>query len=104
MTADTSGAQSRNLRVVELTPRQLALLLEYGYPFPDEAQALRDSKAVKGVHRVSIGAHWIEIMSADLVRSAKKIPARNRALLEELDDLCSVLEFALVRDRYVPLR
>jgi hypothetical protein len=41
-------------------------------------------------------------MVADLIRSAGEI--RNRALLEELDALCSALEFALSSDRQVRLR
>jgi hypothetical protein len=48
--------------------------------FPDEEQKLRDSKAVKGFHRVRIGAYWIELMVAGLIRSAREI--RNGALLD----------------------
>src|SRR3984957_10808547 len=80
-------------RTLELTARELGLLLKYGYPFSDEAQKLRDSKAVKGYHRVPIDAYWIEMMLADIVRSAKEISSP--ALLEELDALCSLLDCAL---------
>ncbi|HLA70353.1 MAG TPA: hypothetical protein VK624_02510 [Steroidobacteraceae bacterium] len=107
MTVDKSGDQNSDLRTVELMPRELELLLNYGYPFAEQEQALRDSKAVKGVHRVRIGAYWIELMIADLVRSAKEIPKhrRNSALLEELDAVCSALEYALAHDhRNVRLR
>ena len=85
--------QDSEPRTLELTPRELGLLLKYGYPFPDEAQKLRDSKAVQGYHRVPIDAYWIEMMLADVVRSAKTI--RSASLLEELDTLCSVLDCAL---------
>ena len=80
---------------VELTSREVSLLLKYGYPFPDEEQKLRASKAVKGMHRVRLGAYWIELMLGDLVRSAKEISSRR--LLDELDELysCSVLECQL---------
>jgi hypothetical protein len=89
-----------DLRAVELTPRELELLLNYGYPFAEQEQVLRESKAVKGVHRVRIGAYWIELMIGDLVRSAKEIPKQwqNSALLEELDAVCSALECALADD------
>lgn len=81
---------------MELTPRELALLLEYGYPFSDQERKLRGSKAVKGWHGVRIGAYWIELMIADLVRSAKEID--DGALLEELDAVCSALEYALTEN------
>jgi hypothetical protein len=95
-----SDKQDRDPRTLELTARELGLLLKYGYPFPDEAQKLRDSKAVKGYHRVSIDAYWIEMMLADIVRSAKTI--RSASLLEELDALCSALDSALANPR--PIR
>src|ERR1017187_10323414 len=85
--------QDSDPRTLELTPRELGLLLKYGYPFPNDAQKLRDSKAVKGYHRVPIDAYWIEMMLADIVRSAKEISSST--LLEELDALCSVLDCAL---------
>jgi hypothetical protein len=89
--------QPRDPRTLELTPRELGLLLKYGYSFPDAAQKLRDSKAVKGYHRVPIDAYWIEMMLADVVRSAKKI--RSASLLDELDALCSEMESALANRR-----
>jgi hypothetical protein len=96
------NARESNLRTIEITPRERDLLLEYGYPFADEEQKLRDSKAVKGFHRVRIGAYWIELMVADLIGSAREI--RSGALLDELDALCSALEFALSSDRQIRLR
>jgi hypothetical protein len=78
---------------VELTSREVSLLLRYGYPFRDEEQKLRASKAVGGIHRVRLGAYWIELMLGDLVRSAKEISSRR--LLDELDELYSVLESSL---------
>jgi hypothetical protein len=83
------NARESDLRTLEITTRERDLLLKYGYPFPVEEQKLRDSKAVKGLHRVRMGAYWIELMVADLIRSAREI--RNGALLDELDALCSAL-------------
>jgi hypothetical protein len=101
MTVDKLDDQDSDLRTVELTARELELLLAYGYPFPAQEKRLRGGRAVKGMHRVRIGSYWIELMIADLVRSAKKIPkqTRNTVLLEELDALCSALEYALADDR-----
>jgi hypothetical protein len=98
---DAEGRGS-DLRTVELTTREVGLLLEYGYPFPDEEQKLRASKAVEGIHRVRLGSYWIELMLGDLVRSAKEI--RSRRLLDELDELYSVLESSLNSGRGTPLR
>jgi hypothetical protein len=85
--------RGKDLRTVELTSREVSLLLRYGYPFRDEEQKLRASKAVGGIHRVRLGAYWIELMLGDLVRSAKEISSRR--LLDELDELYSVLESSL---------
>jgi len=105
-TAGSAGkgdeGRGKDLRTVELTTREVSLLLEYGYPFPDEEQKLRASKAVKGIHRVRLGAYWIELMLGDLARSEREI--RSRRLLDELDELYSVLESALHRGRGTPLR
>lgn len=83
----------RNLRTVELTPREVRLLIKYGCPWPEDEERLRASRAVEGVHYVRIDAYWIEMMIADVSRSARTI--RSEALLEELDALCYALEHAL---------
>jgi hypothetical protein len=93
MTNDNPPEHPRDLRTLELTTREVKLLLKYGYPFEDEQKALRASRAVKGYHRVRIGAYWIEMMVADLIRSAKEL--RTPSLLDEIDALCDVLENAL---------
>jgi hypothetical protein len=93
MTNDNPPEQPRDLRTLELTTREVKLLLKYGYPFEDEQKTLRASRAVKGYHRVRIGAYWIEMMVADLNRSAKDL--RTPSLLEEIDSMCDVLENAL---------
>jgi hypothetical protein len=91
-TSDPKASKDR-LRTLELTPREVHLLLKYGYPFPDAEQPLRESRAENGIHHVSIDAYWIEMMVADLARSARKL--RSQALLDEIDALCDVLESAL---------
>jgi len=99
MTTDDPPEHLRDLRTLELTTRELKLLLKYGYPFDEQEKALRASRPVKGCHRVRIGAYWIEMMVADLVRSAKEL--RSPSLLEEIDALCDALENALA-DRSKP--
>jgi hypothetical protein len=69
---------------------------------PNRSKKLRASKAVKGIHRVRLRAYWIELMMADLARSAREIG--NRRLLDELDELYSVLEYALASGRGIDLR
>lgn len=94
--------RGKDLRTVELTSREVSLLLKYGYPFRDEEQKLRASKAVGGIHRVRLGTYWIEVMLGDLVRSAQEISSRR--LLDELDELYSVLESSLNSGNGTPLR
>lgn len=77
---------------IQFTQREINLLLKYAYLFPEEAQMLRTSQTENGYHQVRIDSCWISMWIGELVISAKKI--RNRAMLEELDELCSVLENA----------
>jgi hypothetical protein len=94
--------QGKKLPTIELTTRELHLLLEYGYPFEEQAQTLRASKAVRGFHRVRIDSFWIEMMLADVIRSAREIS--NRRLLDELDGVCGALEAALSSPQSAGLR
>jgi hypothetical protein len=84
---------NKKLRTLELSSREVQLLLKYGYPFPDAEQPLRESRAVKGVHHVRIDAYWLEMMLGDLCRSVRQLSSH--ALVEELDALCDTLELAL---------
>ena len=78
---------------LRLTTRERDLVLEYGYPFPDEATLLRESPARNGEHVVSVGPYWVEMWIADLSRSSRKI--RRASLLDEIEALCCVLENAI---------
>ena len=75
-----------------LAPREVDLLLEYAYPFPDHADLLRASISKDGWHTIRIDSYWISQWIGDLVYSSKKI--RSQRLLEELDRLCCALESA----------
>lgn len=90
---DEQSESERNLRTVELTPREVRLLIKYGCPWPKDEERLRASRAVEGVHYVPIDAYWIEMMIAGVIRSARTI--RSEALVEELDALCYALQHAL---------
>ena len=77
---------------LRLTRREVALVLKYGYPFPEDAALLRSSKVEDSVHVAHIDAYWVSMWITDTVRSAKEI--RSQSLLEGLDALCRVLEDA----------
>lgn len=77
---------------VQLTPRELQLVLKYGCPFPSEAELLRSSPVKDGWHVVHVDAYSVGMWIGDIVHSAKAI--RSQRLLEELDELCDVLETA----------
>jgi hypothetical protein len=77
---------------VELSQREVQLLLRYGYPFEDAKAQLEAFKCRKGPNRLKIDSYYLSMMIADLVRSAKTI--RSDATLEEIDALCCTLESA----------
>lgn len=77
--------------VVELSQREVALLLRYGYPFDEEKTQLQAFGGI-GPHQLTISRFNLSMMIAELVRSAKTIRSDN--VLEELDRLCSALESA----------
>ena len=81
-----------DLRTLELTTRERDLLLRYGGYLP-ERRLLARIPAAGGVLRVRIGTTWIDNMVNDLIEASLKI--RRRSLLEEIDELCWVLEEAL---------
>jgi hypothetical protein len=79
-------------RLVQLTQREVELLLRYAYPFEAEAAKLRACKPRKGWYEVQIGAYWLSHWIGDLSYSIRNV--RGAGLREELDALCCVLENA----------
>ena len=79
-------------RSVQLTQREVELLLRYAYPFEAEAATLRDCKPRKGWCDLQIGAFWLSQWIGDLSHSIRNV--RSAGLREELDALCCVLENA----------
>lgn len=79
-------------RLVQLTRREIELLLRYGHPFEAEAAKLRACRPRNGWHEVEIGEYWLAHLIGDLSYSIKNV--RSAAIREELDALCCVLENA----------
>ena len=79
-------------RLVQLTQREVELLLRYAYPFEAEAAKLRACKPREGWYDVWIAGYWLSQWIGDLSYSVRKV--RGVRLREELDALCCVLENA----------
>jgi len=79
--------------VVEISGREAHLILNYGHPFPEQAQLLNHISNKPGWHAVSMDKFWLEQILGDLSRSVKEI--RDLDLQEELDGLCCSLELKL---------
>jgi len=77
---------------VELSRREVTLLLRYGCPFENESVQLNAFKNHKGPHWLQIEPYYLPLLVGDLVHSAKMI--HSDVLLEELDILCTALENA----------
>ena len=75
---------------VELTQREIKLLIKYGYPFDEVSQQLEKVASIKGTHIIEMDEDEANGLIADLVYSAKSI--NSPRLLEEIDEICSVLE------------
>jgi len=86
---------------ISISGREAKLILEYGYPFPEQAELLKPLSDQEGVQEVSIGRYWLELIIGDLCRSIKE--AEHYHLREELDSLCDSLETAIQpgTNRYV---
>jgi hypothetical protein len=79
---------------IELTPRERALILRYGYPFDQIKQALLAVSKSKRVELVSLDEFEVDKLIGDLCRSIKHEEGGLR-IQAELDELCSRIEYAL---------
>jgi hypothetical protein len=86
---------------ISISGREAKLILEYGYPFPEQAELLKPLSDQKGMEEVSIGRYWLELIIGDLCRSIKE--TEDYHLQEELDSLCDSLENTIQQgsNRYV---
>jgi hypothetical protein len=78
---------------IRISGREVKLILKYGYPFPEQAELLKPLSDKKGLHEISIGQYWLELIIGDLCRSIREV--ENYSLQEELDALCDSLEIAI---------
>lgn len=77
---------------VELTWREVDLLLEYVFLMDEELDQLKWFKGKPGYHVLKTDAYSITGFIADLVHHAKQ--TENDQLLAEFDELCTVMETA----------
>lgn len=77
---------------VELSQREVNLLLEYAYPFDDEREQLEKFKDSPGLHVLRVDTFYLSRLIGDLVYSAKGI--EDEELLEEFDTICITMENA----------
>ncbi|MFT6899072.1 MAG: hypothetical protein ACJA13_003503 [Paraglaciecola sp.] len=81
-----------NFIELELSQREAQLILEYGYPFEHEKNALKAISSLPGYHQIKFEVGTAHGLIADLVYSAKKIS--DSSILEEFDAICDVLDRA----------
>ncbi len=77
---------------VELTWREVDLLLEYAFVTGEELEQLKRFKGKSGYHVFKTTDYSITGFIADLVHHAKQ--TENDQLLAEFDELCVVMETA----------
>ena len=79
---------------IELTPKERALILRYGYPFDQIKQALLAVSSSKRVETVSLHAFEVDWLLGDLCQSIKRVEG-GPAVQARLDALCDRIEYAL---------
>ena len=79
---------------IELTPKERALILRYGYPFDRIKQALMDVSTSKRIENVSLDIFEVEQLIGDLCRSINHEEGGLR-VQAQLDELCCRIEYAL---------
>ena len=78
---------------LEISKREVNLILKYGYPFTDEKEKFKDASKKNGIKEFDISKYWLELIVGDLCRSIREM--KNTQLQEELDCLCESIEIAL---------
>jgi len=77
----------------ELTPKERALILRYGYPFDQIKQALMAVSSSKCIETVSLDEFEVDQLIGDLCRSINHEEG-GLAVQAQLDQLCSRIEYA----------
>ena len=78
---------------IELTPKERALILRYGYPFDRIKKALVAVASSKEVETVSLDAYEVDLLIGDLCRSINHQEG-GLAVQSHLDELCDRIEYA----------
>jgi hypothetical protein len=81
--------------MIPLTTRQIELLKKYSAPFEGVKRQLDkvSENPTADVHKIKIDEYYGNLLLADLVHYSKTID--DDILLEEIDDLYSVIEYGI---------
>jgi hypothetical protein len=78
---------------IQLTPKERALILRYGYPFDQIKEALIAVASSKEVETVSLDVYEVDRLIGDLCRSINHEEG-GLAVQSQLDELCARIEYA----------
>ena len=78
---------------IQLTPKERALILRYGYPFDQIKKALMAVASSKEVETVSLDVYEVDLLIGDLCRSINHEEG-GLAVQSQLDELCDRIEYA----------
>lgn len=81
------------LLAIELTPKERALILRYGYPFDQIKDALLAVSSSKHIETVFLDKYEVDRLIGDLCRSINHEEG-GLAVQAQLDDLCNRIEYA----------
>ena len=78
---------------IELTPKERALILRYGYPFDQIKEALLAVSSNKRIETVLLDEYEVDRLIGDLCRSINHEEG-GLAVQDQLNDLCNRIEYA----------
>jgi len=78
---------------IELTPKERALILRYGYPFDQIKEALLAVSSSKQIETVLLDEYEVDRLIGDLCRSINHEEG-GLAVQAQLNDLCNRIEYA----------
>jgi len=82
---------------IEISGREAKLVLKYGYPLPEQAKLFKPFAGKASYHTLDVDQYWLEMIIGDLSRSMREV--KSHSLIDELDELSSVLESAITISR-----
>ena len=78
---------------IELTPKERALILRYGYPFDQIKEALLAVSSSKQIETVLLDEYEVDRLIGELCRSINHEEG-GLAVQAQLNDLCNRIEYA----------